>query len=164
MKTKFKITVYTNEKSCVRTIIISVILVIIGCILIAITPEKPPLKILGIISSILGGISLMIVCFQNIRLSFMESKIQKEMLKEMHRLDKKNTFEEEKSYDLGNTKIKYKKQITINNENNIKETFYEQDLNDLGEVRRIIICPNCGSKKVTKTNNSQCQYCDAYIE
>ena len=114
---KFKIKVETNNKSCVKKIIFSTILVIIGCVLITTTSEKSPLKILGIISAILGGINLIIVCLKNIQLTYMESKLQKELLKEMDRLND-NTIEEEKTFDLGNAKIKYKKQITINNKKN----------------------------------------------
>ena len=159
---KCKIKVETNNKSCVKKIIFFILLLIIGCVLITTTPEKSPLKILGIISAILGGINL-IVCLKIIQLTYMESKLQKELLKEMDRLND-NTIEEEKTFDLGNAKIKYKKQITINNKKNTANTFVDQELDDLGDVRKIIICPNCGSKNVLKRKNSRCQHCDAYIE
>lgn len=160
---KFKIKVETNNKSCVKKIIFSTILVIIGCVIITTPPEKSPLKILGIISAILGGINLIIICLKNIQLTYMENKLQKELLKEMDILND-NTIEEEKTFDLGNAKIKYKKQITIKKQKNTTNTFVDQELNDLGDVRKIIICPNCGSKNVLKRKNSRCQHCDAYIE
>ena len=38
-----------------------------------------------------------------------------------------------------------------------------KDIN-IEDVRKIIICPNCGAKNVVRNSNSKCDYCDSYIE
>lgn len=166
-KIKYKIKVNTGSKSYVKVILISVLFIVIGCILICSEAEETLLNTFGIILSIIGVFYLLITCFKilHLKTTTYEShdEIDEQLSKMMSQIPEDQWQNTNKTINLGNTKINYQSKIYHQKKNN-KKLFDEQSINNLNNVKKIIICPNCGSKNVTKIKNSRCQYCDAYIE
>lgn len=164
---EYDIKVNTNSTSVVKQIIISVLSVAVGCTLICVSKEESLLKILGIILSIGGGISLLITCFKNLHFRKTTFESHDEFIEKLNEMksqipeDKWHTTEE--TIDLGNTKIKYQSKF-YHSSNNKEDFFDEHDVDNLNDVKKIIICPSCGAKNVVLATKSKCQYCDSYLE
>lgn len=153
---KIKYRISTNSK--LR--FISVIIIIISSITFIISPYKT----ISTISFFIGLTLFIITCILN----FKQNKLDIDLLNEMNHVsssipeNKWNVIEKE--YTNGNTKIKHTKKI-YHSKNNIAENFFNvEDVNNLEEIKKIIICPNCGAKNIVNANNSKCKYCDSYIE
>lgn len=153
---KIKYRISTNSK--LR--FISVIIIIISSITFIISPYKT----ISTISFFIGLTLFIITCILN----FKQNKLDIDLLNEMNHVsssipeNKWNVIEKE--YTNGNTKIKHTKKI-YHSKNNISENFFNvEDVNNLEEIKKIIICPNCGAKNIVNAHNSKCKYCDAYIE
>lgn len=154
-KIKYKISINSKLR------FVSIILIIISSISFIISSYKA----ISTISFFIGLILFITTCILNFKLN----KTEIDLLNEMNHIsssipeNKWNVIEKE--YTNGNTKIKYTKKIYHSKNNNIDEDFFnEADVNNLEEIKKIIICPNCGAKNIVNANNSKCKYCDAYIE